>query len=242
MISLVIPCLNEEDNIGVLLKDIHRQNLGDKVEVIVVDGKSEDKTQAIVNSFRKYISRLKLVISDVRNVSYQRNLGAENSANEILLFLDADVQLPLHFLRNNIREFKRKKLDGAGCRIKPVSKNILDILYFKFFNLFLRIMQRIDPHMTGFCIFSKNSVHQKLKGFDSTIKVAEDMDYVRRLSRIGKFRILMSEKIHCSVRRFEAEGRFNLAVKYVRCFFYRLFFGEIRTDKFNYQFAHYKKK
>jgi len=70
------------------------------------------------------------------------------------------------------------------------------------------------------------------------IKLSEDMDYVKRASKHGKFRILSSVKISTSARRFEEEGSLKTGLKLLLSAFYRLIFGEIRNDIFKYRFGH----
>jgi len=242
MLSIIIPTLNEEKNIGNLLDCILKQNTGKEAEIIVVDCKSEDSTRKIVEEYQKNNNRIKLVISDVRNVSYQRNLGAKNASNERILFLDADVCLPEGFLEKNLEEIDKWCLGTAGCYVEPISNKLIDKINHSFLNIWLWMMQKIYPHMPGFCIFSTKTIHEKLNGFDNTIKLAEDNDYVNRSKKIAKFKMLDSKKIMCSVRRFKKEGYFTTAIKYLLCPIYRILFGEIRSDIFKYRFGHYEKK
>ena len=53
MISIVIPTINEEKNIGKTLIKINNISELSKAEVIVVDDDSKDKTLDIVESFKK---------------------------------------------------------------------------------------------------------------------------------------------------------------------------------------------
>ena len=68
------------------------------------------------------------------------------------------------------------------------------------------------------------------------------MDYLQRGSKFGKFRMLKSAMINVSSRRFKAENRFVLGVKYLLVPFHRFLLGEIRSDIFNYKFGHYRKE
>jgi glycosyltransferase involved in cell wall biosynthesis len=241
MISVVIPTLNEQSNIGKLLDCLIAQRFPD-LEVIVVDCKSEDKTQQVVRSYKSKIPRLRLLVSKVRNVSYQRNYGAEEAKGSIILFLDADVSLPKGFLQDNVKEFNERHLDTAGCYVTPLSSKAVDKVYHFFLNAYMWAFQAIFPHMPGFCIFTTKNMHKKLKGFDPTIKLSEDSDYVCRTQKNGRFRMLKSARVYCSVRRFEKDGRLKMGIKYFLVVFYRLFLGEIRTDVFKYKFGEYKEK
>ena len=52
LISLIIPCYNEQASIGLVLESIHRQTCKlDEIEVIIADGMSDDGTR---DTFRVY--------------------------------------------------------------------------------------------------------------------------------------------------------------------------------------------
>src|ERR1700744_4037192 len=98
-ISIIIPAYNEEKYLPKLLYSISQQDFEGKMEVIVVDGNSEDKTIDVAKSFRKKISNLSILALRKRGISYQRNRGAEKAKYKYLLFLDSDMILPQHFLK-----------------------------------------------------------------------------------------------------------------------------------------------
>ena len=79
-----------------------------------------------------------------------------------------------------------------------------------------------------------------MKGFDETIKLGEDLDYVNRCSKHGKFRTIKSEKVSLSMRRFDHEGKLKVAFRHIASASYRIAFGQIRKDIFKYN-LNYKK-
>ena len=87
LISIIIPVLNEEHALSSTLQGL--QPLRKKgVEVIVVDGSSEDATCSIAEPL------VDLVISSEKGRAYQLNKGASVAQGQCLLFLHADTQLP----------------------------------------------------------------------------------------------------------------------------------------------------
>src|ERR1700733_10407118 len=102
-LSIIIPCLNEQAYLPRLLESIAAQTYDGKLQVIVVDGHSDDKTVA---SAHKYAQRLDdlLVVEAERNVGHQRNVGAKHAKYEHLLFLDADVVLPPDLLARLLKK------------------------------------------------------------------------------------------------------------------------------------------
>ncbi len=246
-LSIIIPTLNAENYVGRLLQSLCEQTYKD-FEVIVVDGQSEDDT---ISAAAKFADKLKLRVinSPKRNVAYQRNLGAANARGELLLFLDADIILKNNFLECCIAEFNSRCLDVASCYLRPMEGRqgvlnifrIWDILVWQlFFNAILCVAQYTYPVSPGGGTFVKKWVHEKVGGFDETIKLAEDHEYAKRTAKFAKFRILR-KTMFVSMRREDTDGRVRVLVKYVLATFHKFFFGEIRSDVFKYQFGHYKK-
>jgi hypothetical protein len=85
LISIIIPALNEEENIEACLASTEGPSL---VERIVVDGGSRDRTVEIARSCGAK------VISSPRGRGRQMNAGARIASGNLLLFLHADTRLP----------------------------------------------------------------------------------------------------------------------------------------------------
>lgn len=231
MLSIIIPTHNEENYLPKLLKCIKKQGHKD-YEIIIGDSFSTDKTIKIA---RNYGCRIIKDLVQSGGPARGRNSGAKAAKGDILLFMDADVQISNDFLYNAITELRERKIDAAGCYLVPDSGNAFDKFSHFVLNSWFGAMQYIWPHTVGQCIFSTKDVHKKLNGFDETILFAEDMDYVNRSRKFGKFRMLNSVKILSSTRRFKHENVYILGLKYLLCPLYRIFFGEIRTNLFNYK-------
>lgn len=232
-ISIIIPTLNEEKYLGKLLESIKKQAYRD-YEIIVSDNNSEDRTQKIAKEFG-----CKVVKGD-GNPGVGRNSGAKAAKGNILFFIDADCCIEKDFLQRALNEIKKRNLDIAGCCVWPISKRFFDNAIFAFFNFWIYLTQFFYPNASGSGIFCRKSLHQKIKGFDGKIKLSEDMDYAKRASKYGKFKILSGIKVYTSVRRFDEEGRLALTLKLFLSAAYRIIFGEIKTNIFKYGFR-YKK-
>ena len=95
------------------------------------------------------------------------------------------------------------------------------------------------PHASN-SILAKKSIHQKIGGFDETIKLAEDHEYVREIGRNGKFGYIEIEPVLASARRTERDGSVKTYSKYLLAGAYMLVVGPIRTDIFQYRFYNEK--
>lgn len=230
MLSIIIPTLNEEKYLPQLLESIEKQSF-DNYEVIVADANSEDKTREIAREFGA-----KVVEGGFQ--SKGRNRGVEAAQGDLLLFVDADVVLPEKFLNKTLREFEERNLDGSSFFIHPATKNSLYNLLFDFFyNYPISFLSRIWPH-GSMAIMAKKDVHQEIEGFDEEIVLLEDLDYVRKIAKMGKYRIQKESSIFASVRRFRKNGWAKTYLKLVAADFYMTFDGSIKTDIFNYDFDH----
>jgi glycosyltransferase involved in cell wall biosynthesis len=231
IISIIIPTLNEEHYLPKLLECIKNQSYKN-YEVIVADANSKDKTRQIA---KKYGCK---IVSSGGLPGVGRNNGAKVAKGDILLFLDADSLIDKDFLKISLEDFERNKLDVAGSYLYPASNKLIDKIFLGIFNIWIYATQFFYPNACGTGIFCKKWLHKKVNGFDETIKLSEDMDYVRRCGKIGKFRILKNSKVIYSMRRYDREGRFKVASKLFLSALYRIFFGEIRSNVFKYDMSY----
>lgn len=228
LLSIIIISKNEENYLPRLLASIKRQNFKD-FEIILSDAQSSDKTKDIAKLFDVRITR-----GGVPGVG--RNNGALKAKGDLLLFLDADVELTNNFLTNNFLEFKKRKLDLATVDYKPISYQKKDLISHFLYNLFQRFTQHFFPIAAGFCIFCKKDLFNKINGFDINFKMGEDIDFIQRATKYGKFRVLNSNPIFVDVRRLENDGRWNTLKKYVKGYIYYIKNGNLYEPPFDYEF------
>lgn len=233
-VSIIIPTLNEEKMLPGLLNSIKIQDFDD-YEVIVADAKSTDKTREIAESYG-------CRIVDGGLPGPGRNAGAKAAKGEFLFFFDADVILPPGFIRNVYNEMQDRFIDLATCEIRPLSDYRLDQVIHRMINVAVILNLWIDPKALGFCIFVTKRLFDRVGGFDESVFIAEDNDFVKRASVHRNLRFLTSAHIMVSIRRFEKEGRFTYMGKGIKLNMYRAFKGEIRSkDIIKYEFASFDK-
>ncbi|MCB1139181.1 MAG: glycosyltransferase [Leptospiraceae bacterium] len=233
-ISVIIPTLNEQEDLPILLESLSKQSLQD-FEVIVADAGSKDNTVKIAKKHKA-----KVVPGGMPGVG--RNRGAEAAIGEYLFFLDADVKLPPDFLQKATDEMDDRFLDLATCEFHPDSDLKLDDIMFRFANLSVKMNQDINPRAAGFCIFITNRLFRRIGGFDESLKLAEDHDLVQRASRFRPLRVLQNAQLFVSVRRLEKEGRFSLIQKYFKVEMHLLFKGNVKEDIVDYEFGNFARK
>jgi glycosyltransferase involved in cell wall biosynthesis len=227
MLSIIIPTLNEEKYLPILLSQIKKQNFTD-YEIIVADAGSTDKTVEIAKSFGCKIVKGGLPAKG-------RNEGAKAAKGELFLFMDADnIYLPDGFLDKLITEFKKRNLGVASFPIYPAG-NFADKICYFLYNKFVEIFQNWTAFATN-SILIKREVFEKVNGFDEEVLIAEDHDLAKRASKISKFGFIKTEPVLTSPRRFEIDGRFKTYGKYLLAGLYMLVFGPVKRKIFEYRF------
>jgi glycosyltransferase involved in cell wall biosynthesis len=231
-VSIIIPTLNEEKMLPRLLESIKTQDFDD-YEVIVSDAQSKDSTREIAGQHG-----CRIVDGGLPAVG--RNAGAAVAQGDFLFFLDADVVIPQGFIRNVYDEMQDRYYDLATCEIRPLSDYRLDRVLHRMINLAVILNLRMDPKACGFCIFVTRRLFDRIGGFDETIYVAEDNDFVKRAAEFRALHYLSSAYLMVSVRRFEKGGRFAYMNKGIKLNLYRTFRGEIRNaEVVAYEFENY---
>jgi len=169
-ISIIIPTINEANNLPLLLSDL--SSINKEGEIIIVDCDSEDKTIDVAN-----IYGAKVYKSKERNRGLQLDMGAKNSKGEWLIFLHADTRLTHDW-------FEKIKSNLKG------DKNL--IYYFKFKINDKKIIYRLLEMVVNFRskyfkqpygdqgLIIHRSIYLENNGFRK-IPLMEDVDFFRRL-------------------------------------------------------------
>ena len=104
--------------------------------------------------------------------------------------------------------------------------------------MYLDVMQYVAPHAPGFCILVRREVHEAIGGFDETVVLAEDHDYVQRAAE-QRHASACSATARCARRcgASRRKGLVRLAFKYLYCELYVVTGRPIREVPFDYEFA-----
>lgn len=213
--SIIIPALNEEKFLPLLLGDLTKQTIQD-FEVIVVDGRSTDKTVEKAKLFQNKLPSLTLLASKVRNVSVQRNLGAEKAIGKYLIFNDADNRLPKYFLEGIKYNLSVKPVDLFTCWCNPDSDQSYDKTVSTYINLLVETGYLIrQPIAFGAMIGCRRKVFKITGGFNPKIGFAEDTEFVRQGFKKKLTFVVYHEPRHVfSLRRFRHTGKLKLLRQY----------------------------
>ena len=219
-LSVIIPAYNEEKYLEKALMSIRRQTLKD-FEIIVKDGGSDDRTVEIARKYAdKVVSERDVSIADARNQ------GAKYAEGDILVFVDADTELPPDTLERLARLVDEEGVVGVSCRKMPKSKSILDRILYEFVNIstFISALVGIGG-AHGNCMLIRKDVFERIGGFNPKIKIAEEQELVRKARKFGHYVFFLDAYVIEGPRRVRKWGRLKLYGTW--------FLGTIRSFKPN---------
>jgi glycosyltransferase involved in cell wall biosynthesis len=228
-LSVIIPTLNETSYLPQLLRALRNQTRVPD-EIIVADAGSVDGTAGLARASG-------ILVVPGGRPSVGRNAGAKAATGDIFLFLDADVQPAPDFIERALDKFRAAGGGVASCFIDTLTPNLTDRLIIEVSNSCMWAVRKISPHAPGFCIFVDSEIYRLVGGFDESLILSEDHDFVRRASKICTFHILAPVRIPVSFRRIEKEGLGMLMLKYLWCELHILINMPIHSLPFAYEFG-----
>jgi len=119
LVSIILPIRNEADFIERCLESIRACDYPpDRLEIIVVDGMSDDGTREIVRRLAAADGRIRLLDNPYRIVPHAMNRGIRESTGEIIIRVDGHATVPANFIGQNVAELREHP--EAWCVGGPV--------------------------------------------------------------------------------------------------------------------------
>lgn len=203
MISVITPAHNEERFIRECLRSVRdaARAVSDTVEHIVVLNRCDDRTGAMAEEWGA-----RTVVENSRNLSRIRNKGADAARGGILVTLDADSHMTANMLAEVLRNLQSGRYIGGGVRIVPerlspgICASLLVVAPFV-------LWHGVSAGM--FWCFKKD--FKAIGGFDEQLICLEDIDFGKRLKKLGKARgmrygTIRRAHIVTSCRKFDQWG------------------------------------
>lgn len=114
-ISVILPVRNEEKYITACVQSIFAQDYPvEKMEVIFVDGCSQDRTVEMLHAMQKEHPQIVVLHNPNRTVPYAMNIGIRASRGEIIVRLDAHAEYPSDYVRLSVETLQNIDCDNAG--------------------------------------------------------------------------------------------------------------------------------
>jgi cellulose synthase/poly-beta-1,6-N-acetylglucosamine synthase-like glycosyltransferase len=124
LLSIVVPCRNEEKYIGECLSSIVKNDYPkNKLEVLVVDGMSEDGTREIIKEYSKKNAFVTLIDNPKKITPVAMNIGIKESRGDYVLILSSHSKIGKNFLRINLESIEKYAVDCVGGILITLSAN-----------------------------------------------------------------------------------------------------------------------
>ncbi len=196
-VSLIIPCYNEEATIGLVLDALYRQTYPrDRLEVVIADGRSSDRTREKITEFCARHPDLRVIVVDNprRIIPAAVNTGVAASSGEVIVRLDAHSVPDERYVEQSVRGLEEGKGDNVGgiWMIQPGSRGWIgrsiaaaaghplgvgDALY-----RYASQPQEVDT--VPFGAFYR-ATFEKIGKFDENLLTNEDYEFNVRLRQAG---------------------------------------------------------
>jgi succinoglycan biosynthesis protein ExoA len=118
LVSVVVPVRNEERYIAGTLDQLLAQDRGNlAIEILVVDGRSTDRTREIVGEYVKQFPEVSLLDNPLRLSSAARNIAIKQMRGDYLVVVDGHCEIPSRtYFRDLVDAFDES---GADCLGRP---------------------------------------------------------------------------------------------------------------------------
>jgi dolichol-phosphate mannosyltransferase len=157
MKTVIIPTLNEAENIGILIPLIIKHLGQDDVQIYIVDDNSSDGTHSVVRDLQSKYNGVKLFIrTKERGLSSAVRYGAEHVNDGPVVVMDADLSHHPRYLSSILEQLANgydvvvgsRYIDGGGCEGWPGRRIAISRIATMIGRLLLRL--RIRDPMSGF--------------------------------------------------------------------------------------------
>lgn len=207
LVSVIMPAYNEQAIIGRSLGDILKSDYPHgRMEVLVVDGRSEDGTREIVRKFAAEDSRVRLLDNPKRQKSAALNLAIGEAMGEVIIRVDAHAEYPPEYVRRLVECLGEFDADNAGSLRRThvpsglVGAALAVLVDSKFaagnahYRTGASSVREVESVFGG-CY--RREIFEEIGGFDERLTRCQDRDLNDRLIAAGG-RIVLDPSFSCT--------------------------------------------
>jgi glycosyltransferase involved in cell wall biosynthesis len=123
-ITMILPCRNEAPFIGPCLDTLLASRVPtDRLEILVVDGMSDDGTRSVVERYAARYPGIRLLDNPRRIVPAALNIGIAAATGEIIVRVDAHALYPSEYVPRLVEALETTGADNVGGRIVTLPQN-----------------------------------------------------------------------------------------------------------------------
>jgi glycosyltransferase involved in cell wall biosynthesis len=203
LITVVIPCKNEQDYIYKTLESISKQSGCVGIRIIVADAGSTDRTLEEIERAR-IILGIEVDIVQGGPVAIARNRGAFLTKTPYVVFIDADVVLlDEGTISKTVSLLESGSARLVTCRTVNTSNDIRAKAAYSTFNVFRRFFMK-EPFAQGTYIATSIMDFDAFGGFDESVNQSEDFLLTRKYP-MQQF-VVLNDRVTQDDRRFKKMG------------------------------------
>lgn len=238
-LSFVIPAYNEEAYLPACLESILAQTreLGDEVEIIVVNNASTDRTREVALAY----SGVRVVDEPRKGLTFARQAGFAASTGKLIANVDSDSRLTPGWVDKVLVNFagdaKMVALSGPFVYydLSPNQRVSVRVFYAVAFLVYAlnRYVLRAGSMVQGGNFVLRRDALEKIGGFNTAIAFyGEDTDIARRMNQVGTVKFTFDLKMFSSARRLKQEGMLTMAGRYTMNYFWTTFRKKPFTEEY----------
>ena len=195
--SVIVPAFNEEKLLGESLRHIQTamtafSSPGWDSELIVCDNNSTDRTAEIARQ-----AGATVVFEAVNQISRARNAGAAAASGDWLVFVDADSFPTRELFAELAGAIAAGRCIGGGATVRFDEADRSARAAVAVWNAISRSMR----WAAGSFVFCQAAAFRKIGGFSTELYASEEIDFSRRLKRLGALEILSRHPLRTSGRK-----------------------------------------
>ncbi|HSP66352.1 MAG TPA: glycosyltransferase family 2 protein [Bryobacteraceae bacterium] len=205
LVSVVIPCRNEARFIARCLNSVLASDYpGNRIEVIVADGMSQDGTRQCVAGYMAHDSRVRLIDNPAGVTPVALNRAIETAHGEVILRLDARAEISPEYIRRAVGSLDTWGADCVGGTMRTLTEDsgkfapsIRIALTHPFgvgnshFRTGSNLPRWVDT-VYGACW--RREIFDRVGWFNERLERSQDIEFSSRLRRAGG-RILVSPQM-----------------------------------------------
>jgi cellulose synthase/poly-beta-1,6-N-acetylglucosamine synthase-like glycosyltransferase len=124
LVSIVVPCLDEEPYIEACMRELLAQDYPrDRLEIVVADGGSRDRTRAILDALATREPRLRVVDNPARIQAAGLNEAIRAAHGEVLVRADVHAEYPSDYVSRCVAVLEETGAANVGGAARPVARS-----------------------------------------------------------------------------------------------------------------------
>ena len=128
IVTIIVPMKNEERYVGKCLDTILANDFPmDQCEILVMDGRSTDRSRTIVEEKAAQYPMIQLLDNPKEIASTAMNLGIRAAKGQYIFRMDAHSEYPPNYIRTCLEELERTGAENVGGRLitRPGSDSLI---------------------------------------------------------------------------------------------------------------------